>query len=90
MTESCNDVPHEANCTGAHRRLGRIKDDALLFEIELPYLAHQDASVPLPLEDPAQRNRNLVRREGASRGLVQERLEEVEVPPIDECHVDGA
>ena len=41
-----------------------------------------------PLEDRAQRISDLARRQRARRDLVGERLEEVEVPPVDQRHLD--
>ena len=50
--------------------------------------ASSDADVACPLEDRAQRIRDLAGRERAGRHLVGQRLEEVEVPPVDERHLD--
>ena len=46
------------------------------------------AHVLLALEDRPQRITDLRRREGAGRDLVGERLEEVEVPPVDQRQLD--
>ena len=58
------------------------------LEIELAHLAEQDPDVPAPLEDGAQRIRDLLGRERPGGHLVGERLEEMEVAPIDQRHLD--
>ena len=57
-------------------------------EVEPRHLAQHHARVPLPPEQGAQRRRDLGRRERAGRDLVHERLEQREVLPVDERHVD--
>ena len=49
-------------------------------------LAQQDRGVALLAEDRAQRLRDLARRQGARRHLVEQRLEQVVVPPVDQRH----
>jgi hypothetical protein len=78
----------------ADRRLGRDAVDRpqvqlAPVEIEVGDFGHQHADVAIALEDRAQRIGDLPRRESAGRHLVGERLEEMEVPPIDERDVDG-
>ena len=58
------------------------------LQIEPGDLGDQHADVPVALEDRTQRIRDLAGGERAGRDLVGEWLEEVEVPPIDERHVD--
>ena len=58
-----------------------------LFEVEAADLGHQHAYVAVAPEDGAERVGDLAGRERAGRDLVRERLEEVEVAPIDEREV---
>ena len=58
-------------------------------EVEVLDLREQDADVAVALEDRAQRLGDLARRERTGRDLVGERLEEVEVAPVDERDLDG-
>jgi hypothetical protein len=60
-----------------------------LVEIEVGDLGHQHADVAIALEDGAQRIGDLAGRERTGRDLVGERLEQMEIPPIDERDVDG-
>ncbi len=59
----------------------------LRVELEAGDLSQDDACVALPLQDLTQWQRNLDRGERARRDLVDERLEEEEVLPVDERHV---
>ena len=57
-------------------------------EVDAHGRTEQDRRVPLATQDRAQRLGDLARGQGTRRDLVQERLEEVEVAPIDERHLD--
>ena len=57
-------------------------------EIEVADLREQDADVGLALEDRPQRIRDLAGGQRTGRHLVGERLEEVEVAPVDERDLD--
>ena len=57
-------------------------------EVEPGDLGHHHPDVAAPLEDGAQRIADLPGRESPGRHLVGQRLEEVEVAPVDERHVD--
>ena len=57
-------------------------------EVEVGDLGEHDAHVAVAREDRAQRIRDLARRERAGRHLVGQRLEQVEVAPVDERDVD--
>ena len=60
----------------------------MCVDVDLDRLAEEDGDVrPLP-EDGAQRLGDLTRLEGAGRDLVEERLEEMVVAPVDERHLD--
>src|SRR5262249_7090487 len=63
------------------------EDDAPA-EVEAADLAHEHHDVPLTPEDVAQRLRDLARGEGARSDLVEQGLEQVEVPPVDERDVE--
>ena len=65
-----------------------VDDDVARLEVEPGHLAEDHARVALPAHDLAQRHRDLDRRERARRDLVGERLEEIEVLPVDERHLD--
>ena len=56
--------------------------------IEPDGLAQEDRGVGVPAEDAPQRLRDLARREGAGRDLVEQRLEQVVVAPVDQRQVD--
>ena len=66
---------------GAQLHLARL-------QVEAGDLGHQDANVAVTLEDRPQRIGDLAGRERSGRDLVGERLEEVEVPSIDERDLD--
>jgi hypothetical protein len=57
-------------------------------EVEAGDLGLHHAGVPLAAQDDAQRRCDLGGRERARRGLVDERLEEGEVLPVDERDLD--
>ena len=65
----------------AHRHPPRV-------QVEAVDLAEHDARVSLAAQDLPQGHRDLDRRERAGRDLVGERLEEIEVLPVDERHLD--
>ena len=58
------------------------------LEVEVGNFGHQDADVAVALEDGPQRIGDLAGRQRAGRDLVGQRLEEVEVPPVDERDLD--
>ena len=70
------------------RRSARSAITDAALEVEPGHLGEQHADVPLPLEHRAQRRGDLGRREGPGRHLVRQRLEEVEVLPVEERHLD--
>ena len=51
-------------------------------------LAQQHGRVALPAEDGAQRLRDVTRRQRAGRHLVEQRLEQVVVAPVNQRHRD--
>jgi len=55
--------------------------------IEAGHFALQDAHVPLVPEYRPQRRRNIRRRQAPCCHLIQQRLKQVEVPSIDQCHL---
>ena len=77
---------------GERRRRRDLADRTQLqlvrVEVEVGDLGEEDADVAVALEDRPQRIGDLARRERAGRHLIGERLEEVEVPPVDERHLD--
>ena len=58
------------------------------LEIEARHLAEHDVDVALPAQRLPERDGDLDRGERAGRDLVDERLEEKEVLPVDERHLD--
>ncbi len=64
-----------------HRHAARIEVEAVDF-------AQDDTRVALPPQDLAERHCYLGRRERSGGNLVRERLEEIEVLPVDERHLD--
>ncbi len=70
-----------------HRAAVREPDLALLG-VDVDRLPEQHGRVALLAEDRAQGLRDLARRQGARGDLVEHRLEQVMVPPIDQGDVD--
>ena len=58
------------------------------IEVEAGHLGELDAHVLRPAQDVPQRRRDLTGREDAGRDLVQQRLEQVVVAPVDQRDVD--
>ncbi len=58
------------------------------IEVEVDDLGHQDTHVAVALEERPQWIGDLAGRQRTGRDLVRERLEEMEVPPVDERDVD--
>ncbi len=88
-----------AGAAGDHERVvvegprppavGQVAEDELPApEVEADDLREEDARVRLPLQERAERSRDLGGGQGSGGNLVGERLEEVEVLPVDERHVD--
>ena len=72
-----------------HRNaVDRAEQQLACREVEVGDLGEQDAHVAVSREDRAQRIRDLARRQRPGRDLVGERLEEVEVAPVDERQLD--
>ena len=57
-------------------------------EVEADDLVHEDAGVALAAEQGAERRGDVGRRQAAGRHLVEQRLEQVEVAPVDERDFD--
>ena len=91
-------VVAEVRVAGAGRHDQRVvvdrpavrHQDLALVGIEADRLAEQDGRVPVLAHDRAKRLRDLARREGARGHLVEQRLEQVEVAPVDERDRDGS
>ena len=66
------------------------EQDAAAGEVEATNLGHQNRNIRVPFQHGPQRRRNVGRRQPARGHLVQERLKEVKVPPVDEGHMDRA
>ena len=62
--------------------------DALQVEIEADHLGEHHLAVRVAREDPTERRRDVRRRQTAGCHLVEERLKEMEVAPIDKHDVD--
>ena len=54
------------------------------IQVDVAHLGHQDAHVVVALEDRPQRIGDFAGRQRAGRDLVGQRLEQVEIPAIDE------
>jgi hypothetical protein len=63
--------------------------DTLAQWIDICDLAEQNASIFLAAQHAAQRSSNLAGRKRACRHLIQQRLEQMIITPIDKRHVDG-
>ncbi len=53
-------------------------------------LAEQDLGVLLLAEDRADRGGDVLRGESCRRDLVEHRLEEMVIPPVDDRHANGS
>ena len=74
---------------GGRRNVGnRAQVNRARIEIEVGDLRQQHADVAVALEDRPQRIGDLARRQRTGRHLVGERLEQVEVSPVDQRHLD--
>jgi hypothetical protein len=62
---------------------------AAQLQVEARHLAEHDAGVALALEDRPQRRGDLPRGERTRGDLVEQRLEEMEVPAVDQRDVDA-
>jgi hypothetical protein len=60
------------------------EDHAPRLDVDVDYLAEQHRGVALLVQDVAQRRGDLARRQGTGRHLVEERLKEVKVAPVDQ------
>jgi hypothetical protein len=58
------------------------------LEVEAVHVGQQDLDVRVPPEDGPQRPRDLTGSQSPGRDLIGEGLEQVEVPPVDDCDVD--
>ena len=67
--------------------VSRIDDDAPTIAVDAGDLAEEHRRVPLRLQDAAYRRGNLCGAQNRRRDLVQERLEQVMVLPVDQDHV---
>ena len=77
-------VEHALGAAAGHRREQHLAP----LEVEAATSPSSDLHVALALEHAAQRRGDLARRQRARRHLVEQRLEEVEVAPVDERDVD--
>ena len=63
--------------------------DALGNRIEIDNLTQKHAGIFLAAEHAAQRSCNFSGRQRAGRDLIQQRLKEVIVPPVNQRHIDA-
>ena len=61
-----------------------VEDDFSRVDVDIPHVGLKHADVSLPLEDRSERSRDIRGREPASGNLIEKRLEQMEVPSIDE------
>jgi hypothetical protein len=62
---------------------------ALRNRIEIDNLTRKHARIFLAAEHASQRSRNFSRRQRSGRDLIQQRLKQVIVPPVNQRHIDG-
>ena len=80
---TCGDnqrVVFEGRAIGEH--------DALGNRIEIDNLTQKHAGIFLAAEHAAQRSCNFSGRQRTGRDLIQQRLKEVIVPPVNQSHID--
>ncbi len=70
------------------RHLAVVKHEHAALEVHTVRLRQPDPEVPLFAQDPADGRGNVAGRQPGGRDLVQERLEDVVVAPIDEQDID--
>src|SRR5262249_20934848 len=68
--------------------LAAVDDDVAGDRIDLANLREQDLDVLLPAQDPPNRRRDIARRQGRRGGLIQQRLKQMVVVPIEERDLD--
>jgi hypothetical protein len=78
---------HDQRVVGYRAAVGQL--DLTLDRVEPDRLAQQDRGVVISAEDAAQRLGDVAGRDRAGGDLVQQRLEDVVVAPIDEGQVDA-
>ena len=78
------DVIPERDARAAVRQAGDLDDTRC--HVERGHLAEDDLRVALPAQGRPERNRHLGGRKGSRRDLVNERLKEKEVLPVDKRH----
>jgi hypothetical protein len=66
----------------------RVHHERAGADVDIHHLAQQHRGVRLVAEDVASRRRDLTLRQDVRRHLVEERLEEVMVGPVDDRHLD--
>ena len=74
-------VVFEAGAVGEH--------DPLCNRIEIDNLTQKHAGIFLAAEHASQRSCNFSGRQRAGRDLIQQRLKEVIVPPVNQRHIDA-
>ncbi len=71
------------------RELAVRSQDAAAGDVDSGHVFEQDARVSASLQDRPQGRGNVRGREGARRDLVEQRLEKVKVPPVEDGDLDG-
>ena len=74
---------------GADRAVGSVCGDGPGGQVEALDRGHLDGDVRVPPQDVPQRWRDLALGQDSGRQLVEQRLEEVVVPGVDERHLHG-
>ena len=70
------------------RHLAIAEDDSFVIRIDCRRLREPHLDVRLMTEDPADRRRDVAGRQPGRRDLIEERLKDVVVAPVDEQNID--
>jgi hypothetical protein len=71
------------------RKLAARRQDAAAGDVDPDHVFEQDARVPAPLQDRPEGRGDVRGREGARRHLVEKRLEEMKISPVEDRDLDG-
>ncbi len=69
-------------------KLAARRQDAAAGDVESGHVFEQDARVPAPLQDRPEGRGDVRGREGTRRHLIEKRLEEMEIPPVENGDLD--
>ena len=87
-SSGCHDEPVIRQLNGAYPARLRPQPHPPGRQVDRRYVCHQHPRIGLAGEKPAQRIGDLARGQRPRRHLIQQRLEEMEVPPVQQRNLD--